>query len=487
MAAKCSYVETFTRTIQIMGQFFEELGEFIGRAHPLLVHLPIGMLVAAFLMAILARREKYKELKVAVPVVLLFGSIAAVLASIAGYLLSLRGGYEQQTLDFHQWLGIGVALVSVFVYWMYRNKRSYRFVVFGLLILLIGATGHFGGTLTHGEGYFKDAIPTVIKDMLGLQGEEFQMAKIQNVQDAALYQEIIAPILMERCASCHGERKKEGGLALHSQETLLKGGDSGEVLQPGKMSQSELYARLILPEGHEKRMPPKGRTPITAEQIKLIGWWITEGASFTKQVNQVNQSPEIKTLLAKLEEGGDEVGKSEYADLPEGSDLPEEFVRNLQAKGIKVLPVAVNSPYVAINAINYPEFSDKDLEELLQIKDNIVQLKLARTAITDAAMASVVKMPYLRKLHLEHTKLSDEGLNLLKGSKSLHYINLFGTGISDLGLAHLGQLQGLKQIYAYQTKVTTKGVEDLKAVEVALYVDSGNYQLPFLSSDTLKY
>lgn len=134
MAAKCSYVETFTRTIQIMGQFFEELGEFIGRAHPLLVHLPIGMLVAAFLMAILARREKYKELKVAVPVVLLFGSIAAVLASIAGYLLSLRGGYEQQTLDFHQWLGIGVALVSVFVYWMYRNKRAYRFVVFGLLI-----------------------------------------------------------------------------------------------------------------------------------------------------------------------------------------------------------------------------------------------------------------------------------------------------------------------------------------------------------------
>ncbi|WP_245800938.1 c-type cytochrome domain-containing protein [Sphingobacterium nematocida] len=487
MATKRIYVETFTSTIPIMGQFFEELGEFIGRAHPLLVHLPIGMLVVAFFMAVLAKREKYKEIHVAIPVVLFFGSMAAILASIAGYLLSLRGGYEQQTLDFHQWLGIAVAVISVSVYWMYRKKWSYRFLVFSLLFLLIGATGHFGGTLTHGEGYFKEAIPTVIKDMLGLKSEEFQMAKIENVQEAALYQEIIAPILMQRCASCHGERKKEGGLAIHSQEFLLKGGDGGVVLKPGKMPESELYARLVLPVGHEKRMPPKGRTPITAEQIKLIGWWITEGASFTKKVNQTNQSPEIKTLLAQLEEGGNEAEQLEYADLPEGNDLPEEFVRNLQAKGIKVLPVAVNSPYVAINAINYPEFSDKDLEDLLQIKDNIVQLKLARTAVSDAAMASVVKMPYLRKLHLEHTKLSDEGLHVLKGSKSLRYINLFGTAISDQGLTHLGQLQGLKQIYAYQTKVTAKGVEGLKALDVELYVDSGKYQLPFLNSDTVKY
>ncbi|HYH57374.1 MAG TPA: DUF2231 domain-containing protein, partial [Anseongella sp.] len=74
---------------------------FIGRWHPLLVHLPIGMLIMAFLLEWLARKEKYAALRPAVPVVLLTGSIGAILSCIAGYFLSFEGGYDETILSLH--------------------------------------------------------------------------------------------------------------------------------------------------------------------------------------------------------------------------------------------------------------------------------------------------------------------------------------------------------------------------------------------------
>lgn len=284
-----------------------------------------------------------------------------------------------------------------------------------------------------------------------------ELAPIENVQEALVYEAIVAPILKQRCQSCHGERKKEGGLALHSKGAILTGGDGGKVLLAGKMTESELYARLVLPEGHEGRMPPKGRTPISGDQIKLIGWWIAQGASFSGKVSTMQQPAEMKQVLANLEKGKAAELTMEYAELPEAPTLPEDLVKSLQARGIKVLPVAANSNYVVINAINYPEFSAKDMTDLLHIKEHIVQLKLGKTAIKDQDLASMTKMPYLRKLHLEHTKISDEGLKQLKSSPSLAYINLFATNISDAGLDYLAEIKSLKKSICIPNKDNTCG------------------------------
>src|SRR3546814_10621423 len=56
----------------------EEIVAFIGSWHPLLVHLPIGMLIMAFLLEWLARKERYAALRPAVNVVLLAGCITAI-------------------------------------------------------------------------------------------------------------------------------------------------------------------------------------------------------------------------------------------------------------------------------------------------------------------------------------------------------------------------------------------------------------------------
>ena len=54
----------------------------------------------------------------------------------------------------------------------------------------------------------------------------------------------VRPLLMERCLSCHGEKKQKGGLRLDSRAGWMKGGESGPAIVPGKARESELLKRI---------------------------------------------------------------------------------------------------------------------------------------------------------------------------------------------------------------------------------------------------
>ncbi|MCW5921871.1 MAG: hypothetical protein KIS77_05965 [Saprospiraceae bacterium] len=133
-----------------------ELSQVIGRFHPLLVHLPIGILLLAVLFEWMGRRSRrWQALRPAAPVTLLLGALAAVIACLTGWLLSLRGEYEEGLLVRHQWAGIGVAIVSLSAYWLRSSawRAAYHYV---MLLLLPGIliAGHWGIVMTHGEGYW---------------------------------------------------------------------------------------------------------------------------------------------------------------------------------------------------------------------------------------------------------------------------------------------------------------------------------------------
>lgn len=83
---------------------------FIGRFHPVLVHLPIGFLLIAALLEIGKRIGKSVS-DSSITFILFWSSIGATMACIAGYLLSLGGGYDEELLSDHQWQGIGVAVL----------------------------------------------------------------------------------------------------------------------------------------------------------------------------------------------------------------------------------------------------------------------------------------------------------------------------------------------------------------------------------------
>lgn len=71
------------------------------------------------------------------------------------------------------------------------------------------------------------------------------------------FEKHVRPLLVEKCRSCHGAEKAKGGLRLDSRAALLKGGDSGPAVAPGKSVES-LLIQAVRQSG-ELKMPPKGK------------------------------------------------------------------------------------------------------------------------------------------------------------------------------------------------------------------------------------
>jgi mono/diheme cytochrome c family protein len=87
------------------------------------------------------------------------------------------------------------------------------------------------------------------------------------------FEKDIRPILKAHCFECHGEGETlKGGLDLRLRRLMLKGGDDGSVIVPGKPDKSLLF-KLV----HTGEMPKRDKK-LTPEQITLIKQWIVAGA-----------------------------------------------------------------------------------------------------------------------------------------------------------------------------------------------------------------
>ncbi|HEY2411057.1 MAG TPA: PSD1 and planctomycete cytochrome C domain-containing protein, partial [Pirellulaceae bacterium] len=85
----------------------------------------------------------------------------------------------------------------------------------------------------------------------------------------------VKPILAQRCFRCHSSLEQEGNLRLDSVPAILKGGDGGAIVVPGKGSDSRLLAAV---ERHgDLKMPPEGES-LNEKQIAVLRAWIDAGA-----------------------------------------------------------------------------------------------------------------------------------------------------------------------------------------------------------------
>lgn len=85
----------------------------------------------------------------------------------------------------------------------------------------------------------------------------------------------IAPVLVANCLECHDDARKRGGLSLATPEKLTAGGDSGQVILPGKPDESLLVRHI---RGDEQPRMPNGRRPLTDATIENIAKWVAAGA-----------------------------------------------------------------------------------------------------------------------------------------------------------------------------------------------------------------
>jgi mono/diheme cytochrome c family protein/cytochrome c553 len=86
----------------------------------------------------------------------------------------------------------------------------------------------------------------------------------------------IRPLFAEHCLGCHGDEKQEAGLRLDSREALLKGGETGAAVVPGKPEESLLLATLLHREPAPKM--PRKKPPLPAAAIADVRQWIAAGA-----------------------------------------------------------------------------------------------------------------------------------------------------------------------------------------------------------------
>ena len=91
----------------------------------------------------------------------------------------------------------------------------------------------------------------------------------------------VIPLLESRCFECHKEPKKpKGGLLLTGRNALLRGGESGPAIVPGKPNES-LLIEAIRYEGFE--MPPRTRMP--QAEVDILVKWIADGAPWPEELD----------------------------------------------------------------------------------------------------------------------------------------------------------------------------------------------------------
>lgn len=440
----------------------------------MLVHLPIGMFFMAGILHFFAKHSSESQLLVIR--ILLWTTAFSIVSAAMGWGLAQSGEYDPNALQIHQWLGVSTCILSAGLTYVMRAGMPLRItnILFILGLLCLTITGHYGGNLTHGSDYLLSSLPSSARKMLGIkQAEEANKAvpQIANLPEAIVYTQLVKPVLTQKCTSCHNEQKQKGKLRLDTPEFIMLGGEDGPIVTAGKPLESELIKRLLLDAIDEHHMPPKGKTPLTENEIALLHWWVQHGADFKKKVSELPSDERIKPMLAAYTQG---IVSQESPVFKQEVDAADEAdLARIRKHGLLANPISKDQNFIEVNAINSPRVTNKELADLSKIQGQIVRLKLGNTGVSGDFMKEIAAMPLLIQLDLNHTKIADQDLIGLKNLAYLESINLVGTPISDRGLASLAQLKSLKRVYLWQSRVTEKGVAVLKKMRPDLAIQSG--------------
>jgi len=268
----------------------------LGRFHVLVLHIPIGIIVAIFVVELLARKEKYRYLEAVSPFLWSAAAISAIVTVALGYMHFSEGGFSGASGNQHRTFGTALAVIITIVA-LLRSSRfapSYMPVYFPaavLMLLLASITGHYGGNLTHGSTYLVEYAPQPVRTLFGLGPRR---PPVENMADADPFLDLVGPMFRERCSSCHNDDKRQGELVLTSYAGVMRGGETGSVVVAGRPERSELVNRISLPPDDDAFMPAEGNTPLTADQVEIVRWWIAAGARTDTTIGALDDPPDAR-------------------------------------------------------------------------------------------------------------------------------------------------------------------------------------------------
>jgi uncharacterized membrane protein/mono/diheme cytochrome c family protein len=279
------------------GREHGNLGQFLGRLHPLLVHGPVAFLALVPLMELAGLVPRWSHLRPAAGWILAVAAVAAFVAAYDGWLLAWSGGFRGHDVTRHMWGGVWLAGVCAAALWtrLLGSRVAYPLLLacaFGLMVW----TGHGGGAISHGDDFLTEKMPARLRLWIGLPALAAKPAPSARApaptapaavkagpgsadpSNPAYYALHVAPLFARSCVSCHRPEKHKGGLRMDTYAQLMLGGEDGPVVVPGKPDSSDIVRRLLLPPGDDDSMPSDGDKPLTPEEVQMIEHWIAAGA-----------------------------------------------------------------------------------------------------------------------------------------------------------------------------------------------------------------
>ena len=409
--------------------------QFLGRFHPLAVHLPIGFLVLLPILEIAGRRRP--ALREAAGFILTLTFVTSVGALTLGYLLAYGSGAQGATVVHHMWGGIALT-IGVLICLPARRmwitavaSHMYPALLTAVLLILV-YTAHQGGSITHGGNYLTQYLPAPL--------QRFAMSGSAKEDDGSFYAKHIHPVFDANCVSCHGEGKVQGGLRLDSYDELMKGGKDGVVILAGKPTESLLMQRITLPADNKLFMPAEGHPPLSAEEIGWIRAWIAQGASST-----ATSIPRI--TFAEAPKDPPITPVSDY------SGMMDEIHQMQSAQGAKLMTVSAKpSDGLVLHTIDAASsFGDAQLAQFQKFAPYIVEVELGHTGVTDTCFDTLAKFPNLRAIHLEGTAVTGAGISKLAALRHLVYLNLSNTKLTKEAAGQLAAMKNLRHVYLFNT------------------------------------
>jgi uncharacterized membrane protein len=431
-----------------------EWAQFIGRFHPLAVHFPIALMLLVPALELAGRSPRFSYLRLSVGFVLGLATLGATVAAILGWCLARSGGYSGPLLTQHMWGGISLAAVCCLC-WQLRATVGERgpglayAIALALAVALVAWTGYRGGQLSLGEDHLTEHMPPVLRRSLGLSTRS-----ASSIADANMfYGARIDPIFAAHCVTCHGAGKQKADLRLDSYRALMRGGKDGVVIKARNIQASDLFRRITLPSGHDDFMP-KGKRPLSPDEVKLIEAWIIAGASDTLPLDAIKEAPTGSAPPAAAPEVTFEeidpaaVTKLRIGIAPAVAQLQKQFPNILYYESRGSADLQLNASILGT------KFGDADLAAFAPLADHITIADLSRTALTDRSVTSIAAMKRLRVLRLMNTGVTDAAVQGLGGLDQLESLNLFGTRVTPVALPVVAKLPKLAHLYVGQTTIS---------------------------------
>ena len=414
--------------------------EYIGRFHPTVLHLPIGALLFSYLIALLGLKE-YESFRKTLLLGIIFSFVSALIASLLGLLLYNYGDYDKASIQNHMILG-WITTFSIAILWAVYEKVQYKTVfipLFTFSVITLSLTGHFGGQITHGETYL--FLPSPQEKVMTVRKDSIQV-----------YQQAVAKIFNKKCVSCHNFSKRKGGLALHTPEAIAAGGENGAPYLIGNSEKSKIIQYASLPLEDKMHMPPKGRPQLTPSEIKVMAYWINQGATFDQHLNLTSLPVEVKKSFEQfLPE-----------ELPKVNPLSFKALIDLKNNRFRVTRYIADKPFVQVK-FEGEKLTEKEVSSLINAAEHIVELEISGYELPSLFWEEIDQFKNLYKIRLDRTNTQDKQLEKLV-ELPLRSLNISQTQISAEGIKKVFSNRSLENLYAWNTKIAPEEENDLQAL-----------------------